>query len=96
MSQSILSWAIGDPKKFDAVEFALRLVFYREAAQQRIRELQLWLGKLDQAQAAALPQPSLTSRGPGDLAKQQFAESIDVLQGVVRQLNDVLSGRAAF
>ena len=96
MTQSILSWAIGDPSKFDPVEFALRLVFYREAAQQRIRELQAWVGNLDQAGTAGLPGPQTRPDGSSEMTRQQFDESISVLQGVMRQIDDVLSGRVSF
>jgi hypothetical protein len=97
LTQSILSWAIGDPARFDPVEFALRLIFYREAAQQQIRDLQHRLNHMAQAQASGLPPiggpSSLRSQ---DLAKQKITESSDVLEGVVRQISDILSGRRSW
>ena len=98
LTDAIVAWAWTTnpqyPFEFDPVEFALRLTFFQTATQQRVRELQARITHMDQAQASGLGHATgLSSGGPSHTLRQKLTDSIEVLQRVVKQLGDILSGR---
>jgi len=93
LTDAIVAWAAAPgPQGFDPVEYALRLTFYREAALQRIRELQQWLLQLGRREV-----PSMEG-GPGYVRPElqprlRLTESIEVLQQVLNNIDDMLGGQ---
>jgi RHS repeat-associated protein len=93
LTGAIVAWAAAPGRQgFDPVEYALRLTFYRQAAQQRIRELQQRLLQIGRREV-----PSMEG-GPGYVRPElqprlRLTESIRVLQKVMDSIDDILGGQ---